>query len=84
MKKVFELKGTVVILSRKEEGLLRKRMVYKGYLYGAPGVSGKSTNGSLRRIYHSGERVQAEYTVTRDKNSDEHISFMILENEKSE
>ena len=73
-----------MILSRKEEGLLRKRMVYKGYLYGAPGVSGKSRNKKLRRIYHSGERVQAEYTLKRDKNSDEHISFMILENDKSE
>lgn len=75
------MKGTVVIMSRKEEGLLRKKTVYSGYLYGAPGASGKSTNRSLKRIYHTGEQVQAEYTVTRDKDSDEHIIFTILEDE---
>lgn len=71
--------GKVVITGKKEEGFFKKYMVYKGYLYGAPGVSGKSVNRSLRRTYHHGDEVTVNYAMLAEVDGNERMSFEIVE-----
>ena len=71
--------GKVVISGKTEEGLFKKRMVYKGYLYGAPGVSGKSVNKFFNRVYHHGDEVSVNYTMLEEINGNERMSFEIVE-----
>ena len=75
------MKGTIVITGKEETGLLVKRTVYKGYLYSAPGASGKSTNRKFKKTYHRGDRVTGDYQVFMDAHGDENIRFEILEEE---
>ena len=71
--------GKVVITGKTEEGFFKKHLVYKGYLYGAPGVSGKSINKSLNRRYHHGDEVNVNYTMLEEINGNERMSFEIVE-----
>ena len=71
--------GKVVITGKTEEGFFRKHMVYKGYLYGAPGVSGRSVNKSLSRVYHRGDKVTVNYTMLEEIDGNERMSFEIVE-----
>ena len=71
--------GKVVITGKTEEGFFKKHRVYKGYLDGAPGVSGKSVNKSLGRVYHHGDKVSVNYTMLEEINGDERMSFEIVE-----
>ena len=55
--------GTVVIKEKLKKGIFKKRMVYGGGLYGAPGIYGYSINKELRREYHVGDKVTVKYQV---------------------
>ena len=71
--------GTVVITGKTEEGFFRKRLVYKGHLYDAPGVSGRSVNKSLSKVYHRGDEVSVNYTMLEEIDGNERMSFEIIE-----
>jgi hypothetical protein len=71
--------GTVVITGKTEEGFFRKRLVYKGHLYDAPGVSGRSVNKSFSRVYHHGDKVPVSYTMLEEIDGNERMSFEIIE-----
>jgi len=71
--------GKVVITGKTEEGFFRKRLVYKGHLYDAPGVSGRSVNKSFSRVYHRGDKVPVSYTMMEETYGNERMSFEIIE-----
>ena len=75
-------KGTVIIKSKKEKGLFKKRTVYGGVVKACPSVYGYSLNEEFKKEYHRGDEVNAEYYVYtggKKDNYDEFIEFLIIE-----
>ena len=72
--------GIVVITGKTWKGLFKKYCIYRGHLYDSPGVSGNSTNKTLKKEYHRGDRVPVRYTMLpNNERGEERFSFEILE-----
>jgi len=74
--------GTIIIKNKKEKGLFKKKTIYGGVLKNCPSVYGYSINPRLKKEYHNGDEVKAEYYVYmggKNDDYDEVMDFLIIE-----